>query len=163
MKQGKCTPCKTIWVWEKDVPTAQAPHCRDCGGVLVRTCMPALTPGDRPHSVVRRLSDGTRIPWGCSAAYEGPALEEPKAPGKTGQPIKRILVVDHTGNGYTVVCTLDGVTWDKYNHQPVNPYVKNQIMQRLMASDPQAEIREITSFWIEIPADWATPGCRIVG
>lgn len=95
-----------------------------------------------------------------------PADQRPKEPigmAKMGRPIKRILVVDHIGNGYTVVWTLDGITWDKYNHEPVNPYVKNQIMQRLMASDPQAEVREITSFWIEIPADWATPGCRILG
>lgn len=107
MKQGKCKPCKTIWVWDKDIPTTQAPHCRDCGGTLVRTCMPILSPGDRPHSVVRRLSDGARLPWGASAAYQGPILAEPKAP-LTWYPLQRVGNYFSEESGRIVSCPMNG-------------------------------------------------------
>lgn len=77
-------------------------------------------------------------------------------------PMKRILVCDLAGYGYSILWTLDGQTWINTSKRPFNAAERDGYLSRWAREQPQAEVRHVEDFYCRIPADWVVQGARVI-
>jgi hypothetical protein len=85
--------------------------------------------------------------------YESPAMKS----------IQKVLVIDHAGNGFNVLWTLDGQTWVPHRKRPFNASDRDKALAYLTQFyTPETQVRNIEDFYGRIPEDWLTEGARVV-
>lgn len=78
-------------------------------------------------------------------------------------PIQKVLVIDHAGNGFNILWTLDGQTWVAHRKRPFNASDRDKALNTLgQYYSPDTQTRQIIDFYGRIPADWLAEGARVV-
>ena len=84
-------------------------------------------------------------------------------PTTKGTPMQKILVCNLQGYGFSILWTLDGVTWIRASRlRPFNAVERDRWLAKYCEEQPQAEVRTVEDFYCRIPADWAQKGTRIL-